>query len=180
MARRFTWWWWKPVSAVLLALIVIRGGACGACAGAGPADPDERLAHHFERLCRIAERGVDEPEAGVRKMMRYYGDHGPDMLEDFGDMLVMIERIDDDEAHDRRARRARDRLHAPILACDETWEEFAQAVEADPEASKALERGINRLARTLEILSGADRGVHNPIDPRAMLRGFDSLGAAAR
>jgi hypothetical protein len=173
MARRFSWWW-KPVSIVLLALIVVRGGACGACAGAGRPDPDERLGHHFERLCKVAEKGIADPKDGVRKMMRYYGDHGPDMLESFGATLVMIERIDDDAAHDRRARQARSRIQAPIIACDETWMEFAEAVEADPEASAILERGVDRLARTLEILFGESEGAGLPlIDPRAMMLRFD-------
>lgn len=181
MSPRRAWWWWKPVLVVLLALVVIRGGACGACAGVAPAEPDERLAKHLEKLCRIAEDGVDDPEAGVRKMMRYHGDHGPDMLEDFGDTLVLIERIDDDDEHDRRARRARDRIHAPLLACAETWDDFAQAVESDPEASAILERGVDRLARTLEILAGAGaRDAVSPLDPRALLRGFDVQARRAR
>ena len=171
MARRFSWWW-KPVSVVLLALIIVRGGACGACAGAGRPDPDERLAHHFEKLCKIAEHGIADPQTGVRKMMRYYGDHGPHMLEDFGATLVLIERIDDDAAHDRRARVARARIQAPLIACEETWVDFEDAIESDPDAMAILQRGFERLGRTLEILFGESDGHRLPpaLDPRAMLR----------
>lgn len=154
MARRVSWW--KLGSIVVLAVIVVSGGACGACRGDAPVEPDRRLAAHLDRLCEVAEAGIDDPRAGVRRLMRYHGDHGPDMLEAFGATLVTIERIDDDEAHDRRARQARDRLQAPLLACGETWAEFAEAVEGDPEAAAILERGLDRLARTLEILLGAE------------------------
>ena len=174
MARRFSWWW-KPVGAVLLALVIIRGGACGACAGAGRPPPDERLATHFEKLCTIAEHGVEDPQTGVKKMMRYYGDHGPDMLESFGATLVLIERIDDDAAHDRRARVARDRIQAPLIACEDTWSDFEDAIESDPEAMRTLQRGFERLGRTLEILFGEGGGHSVPcaLDPRAMMRRFE-------
>jgi hypothetical protein len=170
MARRVSWW--KLVSIVVLGAVVIRGGACGAC-NATRAAPDERLASHLRALCQVAEQGIDDPRAGVRTMMRYYGDHGPDMLEAFGATLVTIERIDDDAAHDRRAGVARDRIQAPLLACAETFAEFAEAVEADPEASAILERGVTRLGRTLEILFGESRGARALLDaPRAWLRGL--------
>jgi len=170
--------WWKPVSLVLLGLVLVRGGACGACAGAGRPDPDERLAGHLRGLCKVAEDGIDDPQTGVRRLMRYYGDHGPAMLEAFGATLVTIERIDDDRAHDARARLARERLQAPLIACAETWEDFGQAVEADPEASATLEHGVARLGRTLEILFGEGDGKRSverlaPLDPRAMLRRLD-------
>ncbi len=154
MARRFSWW--KVLAVVVVGVVVVRGGACGAC-GATGGQPDERLAVHLRKLCEVAEDGVHDPRNGVRRMMRYYGDHGPDMLEAFGATLVTIERIDDDASHDRRARVARDRIQAPLLACAETWQQFADAVERDAEASATLERGVVRLGRTLEILFGEQR-----------------------
>jgi len=161
-------WWWKVIVIVVFGLVLARGWACGA----GRRGPDERLAQHFERLCKIAERGVDHPKDGVHRFMRYLGDHSPDMLADFAATLVLIERIDDDAAHDRRARTARDRMRAPLRACERTWEDFSDAVEDDPEAAAAFERGVNRLGRTLEIVLGdSDRGM--PIDPRALLRRLD-------
>ncbi len=155
MARRISWW--KVVSVVGLGVVVARGG--GTCNGGCKTDaalPDEQLAGHFRALCEIAADGIDAPEAGVKHLMRYHGDHGPAMLEDFGATLVIIERIDDDTAHDRRARAARDRLHAPLVACQATWQQFSEAVENDPAASQHLERGMERLGRTLGILLGED------------------------
>lgn len=153
MARRISWW--KLVAMIVLAGVAVRVVACGGCAGRAAA-PDERLAGHLRRLCTIAEDGIADPRTGVSRLMRYHGDHGPDMLADLGATLVVIERIGDDAAHDQRARVARDRLQAPLVACAATWQRFGEAVERDPEASAALERGLTRLGRTLEILFGGD------------------------
>jgi hypothetical protein len=153
MARRSRFTWWTVVVAVVVGGVVIRGGACGACQSVRP-QPDERLAQHLRNLCEVAEDGAIEPRTGVRKLMRYYGDHGPDMLHAFGATLVTIERIPDDAAHDKRARLARERIQKPLVDCAETWQKFADAVENDPEASETLERGVTRLGRTLEILFG--------------------------
>jgi hypothetical protein len=168
MARRSRLSWWTLVAVVVVGGLVVRGGACGACKSVR-AEPDERLAQHLRNLCEVAEDGAIEPRTGVRKLMRYYGDHGPDMLQAFGATLVTIERIDDDAAHDRRARVARDRIQKPLLDCADSWEDFAQAVEDDPEASAILERGMARLGRTLEILFG-DSGKLTPIERVSPLR----------
>lgn len=171
MARRLAWW--KPVSLVVLGLVIVRGGACGGgCDGPRRAAPDEQLAAHLGELCKVAARGIDDPQAGVRALMRYHGDHGPAMLEQLGATLVTIERVADDAAHDARARVARDRLAAPLVACAQTWEDFAVAVEGDPEASATLERGMQRLGRTLEILlgsGGGSGGYSLPRRPRALV-----------
>jgi hypothetical protein len=165
MARRSRFTWWMLVVVAVVGGVVMRGGACGACNGVRP-EPDERLAQHLRNLCDVAEDGAIEPRTGVLKLMRYYGDHGPDMLHAFGATLVTIERIEDDGAHDKRARVARDRIQRPLAECEETWQEFANAVEADPEASAILERGVTRLGRTLEILFG---------EQGRRLRGMDAL-----
>ncbi|MBZ0230756.1 MAG: hypothetical protein K8M05_00270 [Deltaproteobacteria bacterium] len=165
MARRSRFSWWMLVVVVVAGGLVMRGGACGACTRARPA-PDERLAQHLRNLCEVAEDGAIEPRTGVRKLMRYYGDHGPDMLHAFGATLVTIERVADDAAHDARARVARDRIQRPLVECAETWERFAEAVENDREASETLERGLTRFGRTLEILFG---------DAGRRLRGLDAL-----
>lgn len=169
MARRSRASWWTLVAVVVVGGFVIRGGACGACRGTVKQEPDVRLARHLQNLCTVAEDGAIEPRTGVRKLMKYYGDHGPDMLEAFGATLVTIERIHDDDAHDARARLARDRIQKPLLDCAETWEKFADAVENDPEASATLQRGVERLGRTLEILFGESEGA--AADQREPLRG---------
>jgi hypothetical protein len=114
--------------------------------------PDEQLADHFDELCGIARRGITKPVAGVHKLGHYLNRHADDLLGDFGATLALIERIDDDGKHDDRARLARDRMQAPLVACERDWQRFAAAVEANPEASAYLDRGVRRLNRTLEIL----------------------------
>ena len=116
--------------------------------------PDDRLAGHARALCQIAEAGIEHPDDGVRKMFRYHGERGPDMARDWAELLVLIERIDDDRAHDARARKAAKRIHGQLGQCAPTMERFGRAVENDPAASARLERGMKRLNRTLEILFG--------------------------
>jgi hypothetical protein len=114
--------------------------------------PDERLAKHFEKTCAIARANIDTPERGVRAMGDYLGDHADDVLGDFGATIAMIEKIRDDGKHDDRARLVRQRLSATVHACDRDWTRFWQAVGEDPEAEALVQRFIERLSRTFEII----------------------------
>lgn len=119
-------------------------------------DPDQELGDHLAALCKVARDHMTTPAKGVRRLGRYLGKHTGEMLGEFGSTLAIIERIDDDGAHDERARTARGRIEEPLRACQTDWQRFAEAVEADPEASGLLAHNIERLGRTLEIiLSGA-------------------------
>ncbi len=138
---------------LLISFLVVGGTYAGArsCQSSKP-DPDQRLAAHIHAICNIAEQNVDSPRPGVKKLMRYMGDHSPDMMHDWGATLVLIERIDDDRAHDERAGLAGRRLHRELGRCAEPLEEFFNAVDNDPEAAETLEHGLIRLNRTLEII----------------------------
>jgi hypothetical protein len=65
----------------------------------------------------------------------------------------MIERIADDDAHDERARIARDRWIEE--ACPADWNRFDEAVTNSPEATELVEVAAIRLNRTIEILFGS-------------------------
>lgn len=133
----------------ILSFFILRSVACTAAH-----DPDEKLADHLDNLCAVAERGIKSPDDGVRRLFAYFGENGPAMLHTFGDLLVTIERIEDDRRHDERARVANRRLRARLMACRTTWERFGEAVERDRDASRRLERGLDRFGRTLEIILG--------------------------
>jgi hypothetical protein len=130
--------------------------------------PDARLAAHFDDICDIAEDHADDPSRGVDLLFEYLGDNSPDMMEDVGDLLVLIERIPDDARHDERAQEAAQRLREPLLGCAAELQRFGQAIENDPEASAKFQRGIDRLARTLQILVGQQRG--KTLRPTELLR----------
>ena len=120
--------------------------------------PDARLASHFDKMmCGIARDNVDTPERGVRKLGHYLDRHAREMFGDFGDMLATIERIPDDNKHDRRAEKARERLSKPLMACGRDWNRFGEAVGNDPKAIELLERFNERLSRTFEIIFGGGR-----------------------
>lgn len=116
--------------------------------------PDENLAGHFEAMCEIARDHTSSPVRGVRALGGYFGEHTEAMLGAFGATLATIERIADDRDHDARAEKARERIRAPFAACEEDWLHFFEAVDANPEAAALLDRGLDRLGRTLEILFG--------------------------
>ncbi len=152
---------WLLISAVVAGGLAVRSGSCGS----KPAAPDERLASDLAAICEIADRHIEAPQPGVKKLMRYLGDHSPEMLQAWGELLVLIERIDDDRDHDTRAKIAGRRLAAVMVPCERPLAEFGEAVEADPEASRTLQRGIERLNRTLEIiLAGGVRSLRAQID----------------
>ena len=128
----------------------------GGCLNSEPA-PDERLAKHFDGMCAIARDNIKTPERGVRKLGRYLDKHARDMFGDFGDMLATIERIPDDDKHDRRAEKARSRLQRPFIVCGRYWQRFGDAVENDPKALELVQNFNDRLGRTFEIIfSGAE------------------------
>jgi hypothetical protein len=128
----------------------------GGCLNSEPA-PDERLATHFTSMCKIARDNVKTPERGVRKLGHYLDDNARAMFGDFGDLLATIERIPDDDKHDKRAEKARTRLQRPWITCARDWQRFGDAVEDDPKALELVQNFNDRLGRTLEIIfSGAD------------------------
>lgn len=141
---------WKIVLlvAVLGAVWLYRGGAKKA--------PDERLARHFDGICKIAKSNAQTPVKGVKGLFHYLGHNSPNMMKEFGETLVVIERIADDEAHDNRARKAGQRIRKPLVKCERDLQRFFAAVERNPEASKLMERGSERLGRTLELIFGAE------------------------
>lgn len=162
---------WMLIGIALAGGLAVRAVACGH--GERPKlEPDQRLAVHAQHLCAIAKAGIAQPRTGVVRMLRYHGDHAPDMASALAETLVLIERIPDDRAHDARARVARDRLRAPVVACEEPWQRFVDAVGKDPEASAILERATARLGRTFEIVFGHGQALG--LDPRGWLAGFDA------
>lgn len=163
---------------VLVLVVVLVFGLVWWTARGGGKAPDQRLADHARALCKIATAGVEDPEAGVSRMFGYYRDRGPAMAKDWAALLVAIERIDDDRAHDDRARLAARRIHAPLAACAPTFERFGRAVEADPEARVRLERAMTRLGRTFEILLGGGGGdlVRMPLGQLGRLDGLLAPG----
>jgi len=93
----------------------------------------------------------------VRELGRYLDKNAQSLFGDFGEMIATIERIPDDNKHDRRAEKARERLSKPLMACARDWNRFGEAVGNDPKAIELLERFNERLSRTFEIIFGGGR-----------------------
>lgn len=152
------------LATALLALALLWKATCGA-----GSTPDAKLAHHIDRMCEIAGDHVGKPRKGVDKLFRYLGRNTEKMGAELGALLVEIEQIEDDAAHDRRAREAARLIHSTTARCESTFQRFFAAVERDPEAKARFERGVDRLGRTLQILLGNAHHVAVPglIAPRA-------------
>lgn len=114
--------------------------------------PDQKLAGQFEDLCEIAKKGAEKPVAGVKALGKYMVLNGGDIAKNLVDTVALIERIKDDDAHDERARVARDRMLES--ACPADWQAFDEAINDSPEAMELLNKAGERLARTLEIILG--------------------------
>lgn len=163
--------------------IVLAGGVFAVsqmASGCLSKDPDQKLAGRFDDLCDIAGDGIDQPLTGVKKLGRYLGTHTDDILGELGGTIQLIERISDDEAHDARAYVARERIQKPLIECASTWNEFGDAIEADPAALELLQHGADRVGRTLEIIFGeGGKGKLEIRDlrhlPTALMHRFDSL-----
>jgi len=136
-----------------LAIAAIVGGVAYTAKGClnRPA-PDQKLAGQIEDLCEIARTGAEKPVAGVKKLGRFFVQYGGDFAKNAVDMIALIERIPDDDAHDERAMLARDRLHA--VGCKDDWERFNRAIDGDPEAMALIQDAMVRLNSTLEIILG--------------------------
>ncbi len=149
----------KAKSWFVLALVagggVISVRTMGGCLNS--TSPDQKLASRLDDLCDIARDGADKPVAGVRALGRYMGKHAGDLLGELGETVALIERISDDEAHDQRARVARDRIQKPLRGCENDWQRFNDSIEANPEARAMVDKAMIRLNRTLEILFGSTR-----------------------
>jgi hypothetical protein len=139
---------WKGV--LLLAVLIVVA-ASWMSRRHGPA---ERLAGRYREVCAIAGDNVKSPSRGVDRLGAFFAGHGPEMLRDYGELVSSIERIADDGRHDARAREVGRTINAPLHECSETLQRFAEAVEADDEASAKLSRAFERLGRTLNLLFG--------------------------
>jgi len=151
-AKRFV------IAALVVGGIVFVSRSCRS-----PAAPDERYAEHMTQLCGIARKNIDKPVPGVRELGNYLGKHAGHMLKDLADTLALIERIDDDGKHDARARETRDRWGE--AGCTEDWMDFLDAIENDEKATALLEYRIERISRTIEIITS---GQPNVFDRRAL------------
>jgi hypothetical protein len=142
--------WMFPALVAGGALFAARG-CIGGCLSSG-GSPDDKLASQFDDLCKIAKAGTKDPVKGVKKLGYYLVGHTGDMMKNFGDTIAAIESIKDDAQHDARARAARGTMLAPLAACHDTWEQFGEAVEGNPDAAEMVNHAMDRLERTVNII----------------------------
>ena len=152
-------------------------GCIGGFSSSDGSVPDEKLASQFDDLCKIAKGGIEDPVKGVRELGGYLAGHTGDMMKNFGDTVGLIESIKDDDKHDARARTARGTMLAPLAACEETWNEFADAIDGNSEATALVNRAADRLERTWNIIFSGGPGATFRDLPSQLER---ALGATVR
>ncbi len=153
------------LAAALVAAAVVYGAR--GCRPDAARAPDEKLAHELTEMCDLARANLETPERGVRRLGHYLASHN--LVGELSSTVILIEQIENDRAHDARARLARKRLAASLQACERDWMKFAEAVEDDPEARALVDRFGVRLNRTLEILFGS-QALDLQLDVRRNLR----------
>ncbi len=146
------------VTALVAGSVVIASRGCIGSRSNGGSAPDQKLASQFDALCTIAKGGIEDPVKGVRKLGGYLVAHTGDMMKNLGDTFGLIESIKDDDKHDARARTARNTMLAPLAACEETWNEFGDAIEGNEEAFGMVNRAAERLERTMNIIFSGGPG----------------------
>ncbi len=118
--------------------------------------PEQRIANNLGGVCGIARANVETPSRGVDRLFAHLGAHTADTLRDLGALVVEVQRIDDQKRSDERARRANRVMRAPLERCSADLDRFFAAVNADHEAADKMQRGAERLERTLNLLFGAN------------------------
>lgn len=167
----------KWVVTVLIAAGVVLGIRSSNGCGSTSKDPDEKLVAHLEDVCEIMRDHRDVPVVGLRKLGRYLYKHTGDIYGNGVQIIAFIEGIEDDDAHDERARLARDRIDDWANGCAADWFLFWQAVEADPEATELVDRTEERVQRTIDILSGQGR---HTVELRRVLEDFTAIASRYR
>ena len=118
--------------------------------------PELQLGRRLGKICDIADANVRTPEKGVDQLFSFFAESTPDLARDFGRLLVDLGRIDDEREHDDRAREAARRMWGPLVLCNESLQRFGEAIENDPPASRKLQAGFDRVARSLTLLFGGE------------------------
>jgi hypothetical protein len=134
---------------------------------AGGRAPEERIAARLRGLCPIAKEGVVKPARGVDRLFAFLGAHTSETFRDLGELVVELQGIENDSRHAARARRANSMMAAPLKACSADLQRFADAVERDRDAKAKLERGLERLERTINLLFGPSAS--SMLDLRSLL-----------
>jgi len=129
--------------------------------------PDVQLGNRLGTICAIADKGAAAPQKGVDALFGFFAANTPELMRDFGRLLVELGKIDDQAEHDERARESARRLWGPLAACNEKLERFGNAIEADPVAAQKLEAGAERVGRSLTLLFG---GEPEHLMPKSVLR----------
>lgn len=116
--------------------------------------PERRIAARMQEVCDLAEANVKTPVRGVDALGAMLAARAPELMHDLAELTVDTTRIGDERRHDERAREARRVMAAPLHACSDALSRFAEAVEHDEVAHAHLQRALDRLARTLQLLFG--------------------------
>lgn len=132
--------------------------------------PDVQLGHRLGAICSIADKGAAAPQMGVDALFGYFAANTPELMRDFGGVLVELGKIDGEAEHDERARESARRIWGPLLACGGKLERFGDAIDGDPVASRKLEAGVERVGRSLTLLFGGEPERLMPKSVRRVLR----------
>jgi hypothetical protein len=140
------------VSALLAGGVVLGVRASGRCLSAKA--PDEQLAGHLDDLATSLATTSRRPSAACATWPLLASTE--DMLGEFGATMQLIEKIPDDDKHDKR-RTSRVIGSSARCARASATGTIRRGGRGRSEASALLQRGLDRIGRTFEIIfSGAE------------------------
>lgn len=118
------------LSLVIFALVSL----LAACGG----KPEEKIADHIEEMSEICEDNMDSPEDGVKELRGYLHDNLPDMMEQVGEALVELDKIEDDGERKERLEEMTKALEEAVKNYGGKCESFAEKAMGDEGAMKEV------------------------------------------
>ena len=126
----------------------------------GCSKPEDKIASHIEAMAEIMEDNADSPEDGVKKLESYLQDNGPTIARHVGEMIVELDKIDDDAEAKERLKEMKDTLETVSKKFEETSSKFQAAVGKDKAATEyVMKVTLGRFMPLAEVLPKEIQGM---------------------
>jgi len=113
--------------------------------------PESAIAAHLGQLTDRMKTNLETPAQGVTAYFDYLQQALPELLEQTGELVVTLDRIEDETERNARADEMVAVLREPVQRYAGVAEEFWQRVADDERAREVLGQRLQRLERLGEI-----------------------------
>ena len=102
----------------------------------GCSKPEDKLAGHIESMTGIMDDNMDSPKDGVEELHAYMQKNLPGMMEQIGEAMVELDKIEDGAERAERAKEMADALESASKKMMEVGTEFGMKASTDEDAMK--------------------------------------------